>query len=322
MPLVSILWRVFAVNALVFGVALMVLVISPATVHDPIRTTELEVLVVGVVVMLLIDLLLLALVLAPVRRLGRLMRDVDPLRPGVRASVGPWASSEAASLARAFNGMLDRLEAERRESARRELAAQEAERSRVARELHDEVGQALTAIALRAESAIKDGASQPQALEDIVDVVHASLSDVRRITRELRPEALEDLGLTDALISLCLRLERQGPMRILRNLSSDRPKLDPEVELVVYRVAQEALTNALRHSEATQVDVGLQAASAGVELTVSDNGRGVAGEPHGGGGLSGMRERALLIDARLATASTPGGGFTVRLTVPPAPSQR
>lgn len=109
-------------------------------------------------------------------------------------------------------------------------------------------------------------------------MTQVSLSEVRRIVRELRPEALDDLGLTDALIALCLRLERQGSTRIVRELKGELPELDSDVELVIYRVAQEALTNALRHAQAEQVLLALTATATGVRLTVADDGRGAVPE--------------------------------------------
>jgi two-component system sensor histidine kinase UhpB len=267
-------------------------------------------------VTLAVDLILLMLVMAPLRRLAMLMGDIDPMRPGQRAPVSNWMSTEMMTLSRAFNTMLDRVEAERRESAHRALAAQEAERLRIAHELHDEVGQTLTAVALRAERAAGELPAQAPALQEIVDTVHRSLDDVRRIARELRPEALDDLGLIDALISLCLRMERQGAKRVLRELEGGLPPLSPEVELVIYRVAQEALTNAFRHAEASQVRVALRRADDSLVLTVADDGRGLpAPMPAQMTGLAGMRERAILIQGQLEIDSPPGGGVEVRLTV-------
>jgi two-component system, NarL family, sensor histidine kinase UhpB len=327
---VSILWRVFTVNAIVFGLAVFVLIASPATVSNPIKRSELVALVAGLVVTLAIDLILLMLVLSPLRRLVTLMGDIDPMRPGRRAPVREWMSTEIIALSRAFNTMLDRVETERRESARRALAAQEAERLRIARELHDEIGQTLTAVALQAERAAEDETVQPQALQDIGATVQSSLQDVRRIARELRPEALDDLGLTDALISLCLRIERQGGLRIVREIAGSLPALSTEVELVVYRVAQEALTNALRHSGASQVRVTLSCADRALRLSVVDDGRGLPDlDPEtiesmsAMHGIEGMRERAILVHADLQIDSTPGtygtgpgAGVTVVLTVP------
>jgi two-component system sensor histidine kinase UhpB len=314
---VSTLWRVFTVNALVFGTAVFVLIVSPATIHQHIRFTELVVLIVGLAATLAIDLVLLALVLSPLRKLATLMGDVDPMRPGQRASGGNWASSETIALSNALNTMLDRVETERRESARRALAAQEAERLRVARELHDEVGQTLTAVALQVERVAGDFPSQAASLGEIVATVHHSLDDVRRIVRELRPEALDDLGLTDALISLCLRMEQQGAMIVLRELGGNLPPLSSEVELVIYRVAQEALTNALRHSKATEVRVALGRGTENtVVLRVTDDGNGLLPATAGAtGGLAGMRERAILIEADLEVGAAPGGGVEVCLTV-------
>src|SRR5262249_32737900 len=152
----------------------------------------------------------------------------------------------------ALNAMLDRMEDERRESVRRALAAQEGERSRIARELHDEVGQTLTAVALRAERAASEASHQDQALTEIAETVLRSLEDVHRIGRELRPEALDDLGLVNALLALCSRVARQSGLRVKRDVDWSLPPLSPEAELVIYRVAQEALTNALRHSQGTE----------------------------------------------------------------------
>lgn len=327
----SILWRVFTINAVVFGAAVLTLALSPATIHAPIKVNELIVLIVGLLLTLLVDLVLLGLVLRPVRNLARLMGDVDPMRPGQRAKVSEsqWAGSEVNVLAGALNTMLDRLETERRESARRALAAQEAERARVARELHDEVGQTLTAVALQVERASAPGASSQQAFDDISAAIHSSLGDVRRIARELRPEALDDLGLVDALIALCLRIEAQGAIAVLRELDGNLPELGKDVELVVYRVAQEALTNALRHSGASQVRVALRHDGADVVLNVSDDGHGLKGGPgtgsrssqagredDAGSGLLGMRERALLIQGDFHLGASDSGGVTVTLRVP------
>ena len=120
----------------------------------------------------------------------------------------------------------------------------------------------------------------------------------------------------DALISLCLRMERQGAVRVLRELEGGLPPLSSEVELVIYRVAQEALTNALRHSGASQARVALGPASEGVALTIADNGRGLPRPmPAETSGLAGMRERAILIGAALEIVSSPDGGVEVHLRV-------
>jgi two-component system sensor histidine kinase UhpB len=232
--------------------------------------------------------------------------------------VGPFdhAGREVTVLAAALNEMLERIERERRDSGRRILAAQEDERMRIARELHDEVGQTLTAIALRAERAGAAAAPAEQtALAEIAGTALRSLEDVRRIGRELRPEALDDLGLVNALVALCVRLDGQGDVRIRRDLSWQLPELSPEVELVIYRTAQEALTNVLRHAHAHEVMVALEAVADHVVLTVRDDGHGLPEDVHERG-LRGMRERATVIDAELDVHPGLRRGTEIVLSVP------
>jgi two-component system sensor histidine kinase UhpB len=305
---------VFATNAVVLAAATLLLVLSPATVSFPIALAELIVLVVGLAAMLVLNLLLLRRAFGPLRRLTATMRGVDPLRPGGRALVST-SDPEVADLTGAFNEMLDRLEFERRDSARRALSAQESERRRIARELHDEVGQVLTAALLQLDRLQRDlGDQHSGELRDTREAVRDSLQEVRAIASRLRPEALDDLGLNSALTALTNGVVRQTGMRVERSLTSVEPPLSPEEELVVYRVAQEALTNAVRHSGARRVWLTLAANAGAVELTVRDDGAGfdpVAAAD--GAGLRGMRERAVLIGASLDVSSTAGDGTTVRL---------
>ncbi|HTU87788.1 MAG TPA: HAMP domain-containing sensor histidine kinase [Solirubrobacteraceae bacterium] len=312
---VSLLWRVFLGNAAVFAVAFATVAWAPVTVHRVATPKEDLVLAIILILMLMVDLVLLRRALRPLQRLAATMGAVDPTQPGRRSESFDTAGPEVNALARALNEMLDRLEGERRESGRRVLAAQEQERIRIARELHDEVGQTLTAIALRAERAAGEPTSQTDALVDIGETAHRSLEDVRRIGRELRPEALDDLGLVNALIALCGRMDQQRTLRIHRELDWRLPKLSSEVELVIYRTAQEALTNVLRHAQATEVSVSLKREDGGVALVVSDNGCGL---PAGadGRGFRGLRERAIVIDAQLEVTPGADGGTDVVLRVP------
>jgi two-component system, NarL family, sensor histidine kinase UhpB len=314
----SLLWRVFATNAAVLVAATLVLVVSPATVSFPVALAEVVVLAGGLAAMLALNLVLLRRAFGPLARLTRFMRGVDPLRPGERAAVGP-ADPEVAELTVAFNEMIERLETERRESARTALAAQERERTRIARELHDEVGQALTAVMLGLErTARRADATVRGDVEEAREAVRASLEEVREIARRLRPEALDDLGLASALAALTNEVSRRTGLRVERRVAADLPALEPEAELVVYRVAQEALTNVARHSGARRAWVTLgRDGGGGVELVLRDDGRGFdAGTNGGGAGLRGMRERAVLIGATLAVESRPGTGTTVRLRLP------
>jgi two-component system sensor histidine kinase UhpB len=308
---------VFLTNALVLGVALLLLAFTPITVHAPIETGQFALLFAGFVVLLLLNVVLLRRVLAPLMELTGVMSSVDPDRPGRRLTGVEPRSVEGQALAEAFNAMLDRLEQARHQAARTALAAQEAERLRVARELHDEIGQTLTAVTIKAESAAHGDSELAQALRDVADGVRESLDEVRRIARELRPEALDDLGLVNALIALCTRIGAQGGPRVRRALQGELPPLSPDVELVIYRVAQESLTNALRHSGGGEVTVSLTADAEDVTLTVTDDGNGLPTElPRDSAGIAGMRERALLVGGMLAFTSAPGQGTEVRLTIP------
>ena len=310
MPL---LWRIFVGNALVLGVATTALVLTPVTVSFPAAERELLVLAAGLAVMLLVNYLLLRRAVAPLRRLALVMRQVDPLAPGRRASL-PGAPAEVAELGIAFDQMLQRLEAERRESARRALAAEEAERLRIARELHDEVGQALTAVLLQLDRAQGAVEGEPaERIREARETARETLEEVRGIARNLRPEALDDLGLAAALRQLCLEAERAGAT-VERAIVSG-VSLDSEAEVVVYRVAQEAITNALRHAGADCIRVTLRRDGGTTVLCVADDGSGTEGAEEGAG-VRGMRERAVLVGGTLELAAAPGSGTSVTLRLP------
>ena len=310
----TLLWRVFATNAAVLVLATLVLVISPLTVSFPIALAELVAVSGGLAAMLILNLVLLRRAFRPLGRLTGVMRGVDPLHPGARAAIDV-ADPEVAELTAAFNEMLARLELERRESARRALAAQERERRRIARELHDEVGQALTAVVLQLDRAQRGaGLAAEDGVAEARETVRASLEEVRGIARRLRPEALDDLGLRSALAALTNDVARRTGLRVQRRIAPALAPLEPEEELVIYRVAQEALTNVVRHAGAARARLALAAHAGHVELEVSDTGAGFEpGGVHEGTGLLGMRERALLIGAELEVRSAPGRGTSVRL---------
>ena len=131
------------------------------------------------------------------------------------------------------------------------------------------------------------------------------------------PEALDDLGLVNALIALCTGIGAQGGPRSARDLQPKLPPLSPDVELVLYGVAQESLTNALRHSGARHAKVSLTADAECVALAITDDGKGLPTPlPAGTAGRAGMRERALLVGGMLSVASSPEDGTEVRLMIP------
>jgi two-component system sensor histidine kinase UhpB len=321
----SLFWRIFLLNAAVVTVAFALLMVGPFTVSTPVLLTEAMILSGVLVVMLVANAGLLRLGLAPLERLTRTMNTVDLLRPGHRLAV--TGRSGIADLIRSFNTMLDRLEAERAASAARALSAQEAERQRIAQELHDEVGQTLTAVLLELKR-VADHAPDPVAGEvrQVQETVRNGLDEIRRIARRLRPGVLEELGLSSALKSLAGEFSTAG-LTVRRTIDGDLPALGKETELVLYRVAQESLTNTARHSGARQVTLKLthrprprdvradESGGGEIELRLRDDGCGVAGAAEGAG-IQGMRERALLIGADLTIGPAPGRGTEVLLRVP------
>ncbi|MFD7442848.1 HAMP domain-containing sensor histidine kinase [Streptomyces sp. NPDC059909] len=309
-------WRIFGLNALVLGTATALLLWAPVTVSVPVLLTEAVILIGGLAVMLVANAALLRIGLAPLDRLTRLMTKVDLLHPGQRLPVSGHGG--VAELISTFNDMLDRLEAERATSAARALSAQESERRRIAQELHDEVGQSMTAVLLGLKRAA-DQAPEPlrTELRQAQETTRESLDDVRRLARRLRPGVLEDLGLVSALTSLGTDFATHTGLEVRRGFDADLPPLDRETELVVYRVAQEALTNIARHADAERVELTLRPTPSGVVLCIEDDGRGT-GAAREGAGIRGMRERALLIGAGLEIGSRPAGGTRVSLSVPTA----
>src|SRR5436305_1583944 len=252
--------------------------------------------------------------LRPLEDLVEAMEKVDlsSPRPLLPASIdGVGESEEVARIELAFLRMMRRLEAERRRAGSAALRAQEEERARVARDLHDEVNQSLTGLLLRLEAA-REGA--PPELEgelaETKALANQAMNELLSLARQLRPTALDDLGLAAAIEGQVGRLG--GEIETSLDVEGDFSDLGDDAQLVVYRVAQEALSNAARHSGAERVEVRLRRAEGGgVLLEVSDDGRGFAfDESERGLGIGGMRERALLIGAELTIESRQGRGTT------------
>ncbi|MCW2989372.1 MAG: hypothetical protein JWM24_2310 [Solirubrobacterales bacterium] len=256
----------------------------------------------------------------PLERLIEEMEKVDLGRPGplLPASIdGIGETEEVERIELAFLRMMRRLEAERRRAGSAALQAQEQERTRVARDLHDEVNQSLTGLLLRLEAAREAAPPELEAeLSETKALANQAMRELLSLARQLRPTALDDLGLAAAIAG---QVEQLAHSEIKASIGTegDFSALNDDAQLVVYRVAQEALSNAARHSGASHVAVRLRRLGASVELTVADDGRGFAfDESEGGLGIAGMRERALLIGGELTIESRPGHGTTVRLTVP------
>lgn len=282
--------------------------------------TTLAIVALAIVAMALaVNLVVLRRRFAPLENVIEEMEKVDLSRPGplLPDSIdGIGETEEVERIELAFLRMIRRLEAERRRAGSAALRAQEEERARVARDLHDEVNQSLTGLLLRLE-AVREAAPpelEPE-LAETRTLANQAMRELLSLARQLRPTALDDLGLAAAIAGQVEQLERSGLTAELAT-EGDFSDLDDDVQLVVYRVAQESLTNAARHSEAQRIAVTLRRSGDAVELEVADDGRGFAFEQSERGlGIGGMRERALLIGAELTIESRPGEGTTVRLSV-------
>ena len=219
---------------------------------------------------------------------------------------------------------LHRDKANLEELSRRIIRSQEDERRRISRELHDEAGQALTAIKLNAEllaSKLPTGAADlRQIARDTANLASSLINEIRRIAAALRPAMLDDLGLLPTLRWYAKNIENRYSLKVRLINEGLNKRLDPTFEATVYRIVQEALTNVVRHAQANQASVKLQCSGAGLKITISDDGRGM--DPSAatvGTGLIGMRERAHLFGGTLRIESEPSKGTVLTVSFPSVP---
>jgi signal transduction histidine kinase len=203
-----------------------------------------------------------------------------------------------------------------RRAVRSLLEGQELERRRLARELHDETGQALASILLGLKTLEREVGEAPLAL--IRDLVASALGDVRRLTVELRPPALDDFGLSAALERLTAVVAERSGLVLDLNVGIPAGTLPPEYETAIYRIVQEALTNVVKHASATSISIVVAASQGMVRTVIEDDGAGfsLGAVREGALGLTGMRERALLLGGRFEVESSPGAGTTLVAEIP------
>src|SRR3954449_4337033 len=313
----TLLSQVLAVNTVLVAItAFVAAVIARDRLEDAASVEGLLLIARAVSGVVLLNSILLRRRLEPMGRLVETMSSVELTSPGKRADVtrGP---DEVQRLSADFNRMLERLEHERRESGRAVLRAQEVERSRIAQDLHDEVNQALTAILLRLSATISDA---PPALQEELRETQAlatqAMEELLHLARELRPTALDDHGLVPALTSQVASFGERTGIRSSFRRHGTVPPLSDEEQLVIYRVTQESLSNVAQHAGARHVDVELSFVGRTV-LRVRDDGNGFKLNGNGRArlGVSGMRERALLVGGHLTIFSEPGDGTTIELTM-------
>jgi two-component system, NarL family, sensor histidine kinase UhpB len=279
---------------------------------------------ISILLLLIINMILLRRRFSPLESLIERLEEIDPAQPTTQFVVPRTTVEEVERLAIAFRRLLRRIEDERRRSGRLVLRAQEEERRRLARDLHDEVNQALTAILLRLQALSED--APPELAPEITELktlVNQAMEELLRLARQLRPASLDDMGLIAAIQGQIARFSDQTGIQAAFHHEGAPEAITEDQQTVIYRVVQEALSNTAQHSGATFVDFELRVfPSHGVELRVRDNGHGFDSEAGGsdGGresiGLSGMAERARLVGGELSVTSSPGTGTRVRLYIP------
>ncbi len=316
----SLLGQVLAAN-----VVLVVLTILAASLAAGLdlqvqgERWEFLVLAMAMVVTLCVNMLMLKRRFRPLERLIDRIERVDPAEPAT-FEPGHEPFKEVDRLAQSFRALLGRIEDERRRSGRLVLRAQEEERRRVARDLHDEVNQALTAILLRLEALAYD--SPPDKASEVAELkrlANQAMEELTGLARQLRPAALDDHGLGSAIEAQLKLFGVRSGVRTSMTTRGDTAALDSDRQTAVYRIAQEALTNAGRHSGADKVDIELIVGGDGAtELHITDDGRGFRPSAGGGGGLglTGMAERARLVGGELDVRSAPGAGTSITLRLP------
>jgi two-component system sensor histidine kinase UhpB len=316
----SLVGQVVAINVLLV-VAVLFAASAAAGLNLAVNDQRLRfgAIAIAILILLVVNMLLLRRRFGPLESLIARLEEIDPAQPTTQFVVPRTSVEEVERLSIAFRRLLRRIEDERRRSGRLVLRAQEEERRRLARDLHDEVNQALTAILLRLQALSE--AAPPELDREIAELkalVNQAMEELLRLARQLRPAALDDLGLIAAVESQLSRFSEQTGIQTALHTEGAPAAITEDQQTVIYRVVQEALSNTAQHANATFVDFELRIfPSHGVELRVRDNGQGFqTGRVDGGLGLSGMAERARLVGGELTVSSTPGTGTRVRLYIP------
>lgn len=328
---VPLFYKILVVNAgmvIVGAVAGTVVTVQFARTASPSGTIEILVVVIlaGLLLSVALNALILRLALKPVRDLEVTAARIEEGNDAIRAPISALADAETESLITTFNAMLDRLDLYRqslRETARRAVGAQEEERKRIARELHDDTAQRLASLQIRLALARReaDPVRRNDLLEEIRDGLEEAGLDVRRFARGLRPPALDELGLLAALEAHGRQLQEETGITVDVEGQKVSDQLDPTTELAAYRIVQEALTNASHHASPNCIRVVLAQEQNEITVSVTDDGLGFDPDAvqHGGSrglGLFGMRERAVYVGGEVEITSAPGSGTTVTLHLP------
>ncbi len=281
---------------------------------------------IGWLVSVILNFVVLQIAFRPLMDLGRVMKRVQNGERSLRASL-TGVDPEADQLANTFNTMLEAIDEANRARASQIIKAQEQERKRIARELHDETSQVLTSL-LISLAVLEESITTQEARDRITEtrqLAHQTLRAIRNLSIDLRPSALDDLGLLPALRWYVKEYQQKTNIEVEFHTAGfrDRQRLSPEMETALYRIVQESLTNVAKHAQAHKVTIMLREENDAVNATITDDGRGFdveglekMGDKDRGLGLVGMQERALLLDGTATIESRPGRGTVVNVHIP------
>lgn len=307
----SLQQRVWATVSGAFLSMNLLIVATPLTVSWPPKPWEIACSLTGVIIVSIISWRAIERGFAPVQKVARQIAETPNLDDAAPIQAVP-EMPDLDSIVDAHNNLVERLRSQRRATLTALIEGQELERARLSRELHDQIGQTLTYALLLLQS-IQDGADQEQKVAMAQEAVRTSLQEVRGLAADLRPSVLSDLGLVAALTSLATAHAEATGVVVRRDLQPV-PDLGWAAELVVYRIAQEALTNSAKHAQASTVTLSLHCDQDTVRLAIADDGRGLQGSTPGTG-LASMHDRARSINAQLTITDNPGGGTRVELRI-------
>ncbi len=284
-----------------------------------------SILGVALALSLIVNLALVYVALRPLDDLEDTARRLATGDDGARVPPSILADRDIARVGETLNDLLDRLAEDRareRRLAAQVISAQDEERARVARELHDSTAQILTAVMLQLHAAARESTTDPlnARIATLRELAGEALEEVRSLSHTMHPRVLDDLGLAAALEWLARQTRDQAPLDVHVATAEIEPPLPATVAAALYRIAQEAIRNVVRHSQARHLDVRLRRDGKQVVLEISDDGRGFdvarAEQRRPGMGLFSMRERVTLVNGRLDVRSRPGDGTTIVATVP------
>ncbi|GAC1388977.1 MAG: hypothetical protein NVS4B11_04350 [Ktedonobacteraceae bacterium] len=281
---------------------------------------------IGWLVSVILNFVVLQIAFRPLMDLGKVMKRVQTGERTLRAPL-TGGDPEADQLANTFNMMLEAIDEANRVRASQIIKAQEQERKRIARELHDETSQVLTSL-LISLAVLEESSATQEARDRIAEtrrLAHQTLRAIRNLSIDLRPSALDDLGLLPALRWYVKEYQQKTNIIVEFHTTGfkDRERLSPEMETALYRIVQESLTNVAKHAQAHKVTIMLREEAEAVDAMITDDGRGFdieemqkTGDQDRGLGLVGIQERALLLDGTATINSGHGHGTVVQVHIP------